>query len=227
MRVVIMCLLKLLIGNTAFAAPQLWYDKTVPFKNIKKIVVLPIEGEYYPNAANDWKKKLEDKVKKIHFSFLEIERTIDPFIEENADYDYILNTEFASEEERGRAIQEKTAADAYLICKVRVNEEQTDWSPETECDVTISRYTTDSGGPDGYQRYDESSYDTTYTVEGQWVSLHRVELDYYMYDTNGNKIMLLKNKTQGYDEREDAQFRELFKEFAEELKDVCKHKGKW
>ena len=75
----------------------------------------------------------------------------------------------------------------------------------------------ESGGPDGYKTWNETSHDEEHIVPEKEVSIDILELDFYMYDTQGNKIMLFNRQKQGY-----SMFEDIIKEYADEVKNAKK-----
>ena len=137
-----------------------------------------------------------------------------------------LTNQPVSMEVAAKAVKDITGADAYLVCKIRENSVQRDWSPETICYVTREEYTEERNGPDGYKKYNESSHEKRFVVEGQYVYLHLLNLEYCLYNTFGQKIMLMNNQLQEYGTSEKDQFEDLLKEFAKELQKAKKNVGK-
>ena len=227
MRILICTVLMMLMSVSAFARNHVWYDKDAGISTMKKIVVFPIEGTTtYQGAYGALTDNLSKRIKNIHFTVLQPGNAQASRIMATNDRLAALLGDFPSEEARAQAVQEATAADAYLICRVREDRVQQDWSPETECAVTIEEYTEETGGPDGTRRYDASSYVTTHVVPGQYVYLHLLNLDYALYDGQGRKIMLVQNNAKGYGCTQEGLYKDLFKEFSKELKVANKDKGK-
>ena len=222
MRILICTVLMMLMSVSAFARNHVWYDKNAGISTMKKIVVFPIEGTTtYQGAYGALTDNLSKRIKNIHFTVLQPGNAQASRIMATNDRLAALLGDFPSEEARAQAVQEATAADAYLICRVREDRVQQDWSPETECAVTIEEYTEETGGPDGTRRYD-----TIHVVPGQYVYLHLLNLDYALYDDQGRKIMLVQNNAQGYGCTQEGLYKDLFKEFSKELKVANKDKGK-
>lgn len=227
LKVFICTLLMLLVSATGFARNHVWYDKTAGIDKLKKVVVFPINGEKSFIIAEDvWKDFLTKNAKDVHFTLLMPDnQQMSLIVEQNEEYLTLLQ-EFATEAARGQAVKEKTGADAYLVCSIRENRVQTDWSPEKVCEVEMNSYTESVGGPDGYQKYNEKYWTVFHTVPGQYVYLNFLDLEYTLYNIQGRKIMLLQHKTQGYDTNEEEQFRSLLAEFAKEFKRARKNREK-
>lgn len=227
MKIFFCTLLMLLVSASSFAYNYVWYDKTAGIDKLKKIVVFPINGEKsFAGAEDVWKDFLTKNAKDVHFTLLTPDnRQMSLIVEQNEDYLALLQ-DFATEADRGRAVKEKTGADAYFVCNIRENRVQKDWSPEKVCEVEMTSYTESSGGPDGYRKYNERSWVVSHTVPGQYVYLNLLNLEYSLYDTQGRKIMLVQHNTQGYYTNEEKQFRSLLTEFAKEFKQARKNKGK-
>ncbi len=225
MKSLLFTLLFMMISSNVFADAHVWYDKYAGIDKIKKVVIFPIVGTKGIMGVEEfWKDYLTKKVKGTYFSLLQPVNT-QIGMGTNNEYGKLLRP-FVTEQERAEAVKEITGADAYLVCKVRENRVQRDWSPETTCSVTIEEYTRVRNGPDGNKTFDESSYDDFFVVEGQYVYLHILNLEYCLYNTNGEKIMLMNNQLQEYGTNEKNQFEELLKDFAKELKEAKKNVGK-
>lgn len=216
-----------MISSSVFANAHVWYDKYAGIDKIKKVVVFPVVGTKNIVGVEDvWKDFLTKRVKGTYFKLLQPENTqMSLIMEANTEYEKLLKT-FSSEQDRAKAVKDRTGADAYLVCKIRDNSVQRDWSPEKTCYVTIDEYTVESGGPDGYKKYNESSHEERFVVEGQYVYLHLLNLEYCLYNTSGQKIMLMNNQLQEYGTSEKDQFEDLLKEFAKELQKAKKNVGK-
>ena len=227
MKIILCTLLLTIISCCAFADGHVWYDKYAGIDKVKKIVVFPVVGTKNIVGIEDlWKDLLTKRVKGTYFSLLQPDNSqMSLIVDANKDYEVLLKT-FPTEQERAKAVRDITGADAYLICNIRENRIQRDWSPETTCNVTIEEYTEERGGPDGYKKYNENSYEKRFVVEGQYVYLHLLNLDYCLYDTNGEKVMLMSNQLQEYKTSEKEQFEELLKDFAKELQKAKKNVGK-
>lgn len=222
-RICLAILLLMLCSSTVFAKGHLWYDKDSGLGQCKKIVVFPVEGQYEFLQANDvLGNNIEQRLKGVAFTILARNSQESLIMQDNANLAYLRNTEFSDERERGAAVKEKTNADFYLLCRVREARIQSDWSPEVTEYVTLSAYTVESGGPSGYRKYDESSWTVPYTVEGQYVDLHLLDLEYILYNKQGEKVMLFQNRRQGYGTSEELQFKDCLKEFTVALRDAKK-----
>lgn len=227
MKSLLFTLLLIMISSSVFANAHVWYDKYAGIDKIKKVVVFPVVGTKNIVGVEDvWKDFLTKRVKGTYFTLLQPENTqMSLIMEANTEYEKLLKT-FSSEQDRAKAVKDITGADAYLVCKIRDNSVQRDWSPEKTCYVTIDEYTVESGGPDGYKKYNESSHEERFVVEGQYVYLHLLNLEYCLYNTSGQKIMLMNNQLQEYGTSEKDQFEDLLKEFAKELQKAKKNVGK-
>ena len=217
----------MMISSSVFADAHVWYDKYAGIDKIKKVVVFPVVGTKNIVGVEDvWKDFLTKRVKGTYFTLLQPENNqMSLIMETNTEYEKLLK-HFSTEQDRAKAVRDITGADAYLVCKIRDNSVQRDWSPEKTCYVTIDEYTVESGGPDGYKKYNESSHEERFVVEGQWVYLHLLNLEYCLYNTYGQKIMLMNNQLQEYGTSEKDQFEDLLKEFAKELQKAEKNVGK-
>ena len=226
MKILICTLLMLLMSVSAFAGNHVWYDKTAGINTMKKIVVLPIEGEIsYNGAYGDFTNELSKRIKEINFTTVPGANTsANSVMAGNTPFKALLQ-EFPNEAARAKAVEEATAADGYLVCRVREDRVQKEWSPEITCNLEIEEYTEETGGPYGNIRYDEYYYTTSHVVPGQYVYLHLVNLDYTLYNLEGEEILLVQNNAQEYGMSQRDLYKHLFKEFAKELKAANKEKG--
>lgn len=227
MKSLLFTLLLMMISSSVFADAHIWYDKYAGIDKIKKVVIFPVKGTKNIVGVEDvWKDFLTKRVKGTYFTLLQPENTqMSLIMEANTEYEKLLKP-FSTEQERAKAVKDITGADAYIVCKIRDNSVQRDWSPEKTCYVTIDEYTVESGGSDGYKKYNESSYEKRFVVEGQYVYLHLLNLEYCLYNTFGQKIMLMNNQLQEYGTSEKGQFEDLLKEFAKEFQKAKKNVGK-
>ncbi len=224
MRILVLVCILLMQVTGVLAHGHLWYDRYAGLENIKKVVILPIEGEKdFFEAEGYLDEKLEGKIEDTYFSSVApANRASEDILAPSDHYEFFLHTQFADEKERAAAVRERLAADAYLVCRVRENRVQTDWSPETYTTVTITNYMYERGGPHGDRRYNEHSYTTGHLIPGGYVYLHCLDLDWALYDAEGNPLMLYNTGLKQYGTSEVRQFKELLKEFAREMKDARK-----
>lgn len=228
MRTILCTLLLLLISTNAFAHSHVWYDKNAGISSMKKIVVFPLEGiPSYTDAYNALVQTLSGRIKNMHFTMLYQPNSQARILMQSNDRLKSLLKDFPTEEARAQAVQEATVADGYLVCRIREDRTQIDMSPETSTYVTMEDYTEESGGPNGSRRYDDSSYETVHIIPAKPVFLNLLNLDYTLYDHEGKKVMLVQNNMQNYDLSKENLYKELFKEFAKELKNANKDKEKW
>lgn len=223
MKALILSLLLVMIHSCAFAYATVWYDKGSILGKATKIVVFPIQGlKEYKQADSYLQDKLQEKVKKVYFPLLVAPNAqSQKLIEENQDYKYLTGY-FPDEKARGLAVEEHLAADAYIIVKARENRSCKDYSPETKTTVTISTWMEESGGPDGYKKWNEISHEEEHIIPADENRRYLLTLDFYMYDTNGNKIMLCTASKEEYYKSEDDFAREFIKEYANEVKKAKK-----
>ena len=218
MKTLILSLVLMLLHGCVFAYGNVWYDKDSALGKTTKIVIFPIEGKHADSDADAYLyKTLKSKVKGVYFyTFSKQNEKSQLLLEENQDNKY-LQGQFADEKARGAAVEEYLAADAYIICKVREYATLKRISPEIKTTVTIKDWMEESGGPDGYKTWNETSHDEEHIVPEKEVSIDILELDFYMYDTQGNKIMLFNRQKQGY-----SMFEDIIKEYADEVKNAKK-----
>ena len=227
MRTLLLSLLLLITTSQALAFDHVWFNKEAASGKITKIAIFPIaDFNNFYEAEGYLQDKLQERVKGIYFTLLKpANHKSNDILAANADHQYLVEHEFGSEAERGKAVQERVGADAYLICKLREDRVQKDWSPETWDTVEIKSWTEEWGGPDGYKKYNESSYMTNHLVPGCYVYLQILDLDFTLFNNKGEKIMLYNARRQGYGTTEIDLFRDLLKGFSGELKKAKKMAG--
>lgn len=120
MRILIVSLLLVFMNSCAFAYSNIWYDKESALAKATKIVIFPIQGtRSYSMADSYLQDKLKDKVKGVYFSLLSVPNSkSSQLVAANKDFSYLTGS-FPDEQSRGAAVDERLAADAYIICKVR------------------------------------------------------------------------------------------------------------
>ena len=196
-------------NNSANAFGNLWYDLDSRFGEATTIAVLPIEDlvnnrfRYDENVI----ARLQKDMKKIEFI---------PIVSGQ------FQQRFENESERAAAIYELTGAEYYIAPRIFQNHFQTDVSPEKTVTVTLKTYMKISGSPDGQQdgTYDERSWNEYHTIPSATVYFRMMELDYTLYDSEGNEVFMFDNKAYEHTSSEQGILNKLTKDFSDVFEDV-------
>lgn len=211
----------LTLSVSCFAKGPMWYDKSSTFGMAKKFVLFPIEGKCNYDGAND---ALYDDVQKrlgkgVVVIKLQKNGQEGIVMQQNQHHQYLLETYFSNEIERGAAVKEHANSEYYLVPRVRENEVEEEWSPRHTETIELASYTEEVGGPDGYKKYNESKRYETHTVPGKTLYLRKLNLDYIVYNSKGQKVLMYQNQEAGYNKTEEEDFKSLLREFAAVFRD--------
>ena len=168
LRICLCTLTLLMLTVSAFAHNHVWYDKSAGIGKLRKVVVFPINGHKSVNDIEDlWKDYLTKRAKNVYFALLTPDNAQESMIVvQNEDYLSLLN-DYPTEADRAKAVKEKTGADAYLICNIRTNRVQTDWSPAKACYVNMTSYTRITDAPDGDRTINRQTWSVRHIVRNQ------------------------------------------------------------
>lgn len=211
--------------SMAAAHELFWCDRNSGFEKFAKIVLYPLTNAW--DDFNDYQlggegtrnfrfnsyvdDRLTKKLKKVNFIRLANE------IHEKEDiltnlYGELLQP-FEDEEARAAAVEEATMADMYIVPKFRENRVQKDISPRREWDVELMTWTEESGGPNGYRKYDERKRTVHHVIPETPVYLHILQLEFTGYDKDAEKILTSVHQNRSYGVTEESQFHTLVDEF--------------
>lgn len=197
-------MLMLTMSQSAEAYGLTYVDRKYDFSKISQVVCLPMEAKATWGADTQLLK--ESKAVKAIF---------------------VNNVEFANDDkalksELGQQIKAKTGADAFLVITFVMNEDQTDWVEGKSFPVKMHEYT-EVQRPEGKKIERERYYDTTYYYDAHQVNLHKLEVDFKLYDTvTGKNVFAFTDVRRSYDRYPEDMFKELAKEFFASFKDVSK-----
>lgn len=194
--------LLLALTQTAGAYGLTWIDKDYDFSKIGQVGCLAI-GENAPFNADANLLKESKKVKAVFLPAYGIKDSKDKAA-------------------LGKLIKEKTGANAFLVTEIVMNTDQTDYVEGKYFPVTMHEYT-EVSGPDGKHIERERYYDTNYHFAAHNVDLHKLEVDFHLYDAaTGKRIFSFTDVRRSYDRKQDDLFKDIAKEFFVSLKDTPK-----
>ncbi len=224
-------------ASKVFAYEVFWYDKNCGFDKFAKIVLFPLtnnwENAYDYQLGKEGSRnfrlnsyvddRLTKKLKKVNFIRLANE------IHEKGEimtslYGELLQP-FESEQARAAAVEEKTMADMYIVPQFRENRIQTDISPRREWNVELKTWTEETGGPDGYKKYDEKSRTVHHVIPETPVHLHIMQVEFTGYNSQAEKIMTSLQQDRRYNISEESQFHTLVDDFQKSFVDARKEKN--
>lgn len=215
-RILILTALLLTFTTSCFARGHMWFDKASSFGAAKKFVLFNIEGSYdYPGANDLLYESLQKRLgKEVVVLKLEKNNQETAILEENPHHKYLRETRFPNEAARAKAVKEHANSQYYLVCRVRQNYVEEEYSPSYTETLTLESYTEEIGGPDGYQRYGVSTWQETATVPAATLRLRNMNIDYAVYNNKGQKVFLYQNEWHGYIHSERGVMEKLIKEFS-------------
>lgn len=224
-------------ATKVFAYEIFWYDPNCNFDKFAKIVLFPLsKGGENPNEYLLGKEgtknfrfnsyvddRLTKKLKKINFIRLANE------IQEKSDilnnlYGELLQP-FDSEQARASAIEEATMADMYIVPRFRENRVQEDISPRREWNVELKTWTEETGGPDGYKKYNERNRTVHHVIPETKIYLHIMQLEFAGYNNRAEKILTSLQQDRRYNIGEESQFKMLVDDFQKSFVEAREEKN--
>lgn len=172
----------------AFAHGATWVNNE-ELKKVSSVAILPLQGEACYSGAETF---IRDNLAK-----------------RNKDTNFMVVPGGEPQE-----IATRYGANAYIITTVRENSVRQDWSPEIYYEFTQHAYSEEKGGPKGNFRYNESEYADGCTLPGRYVDLKKVNIDFVMYNTNGDVIMTMQDRNYSYDKTDSDLAKAIIKEMA-------------
>lgn len=226
-----------LTASKVFAYEIFWYNPNCNFDKFAKIVLFPLsngwENPYNYLLGREGTKnfrlnsyvddRLTKKLKKINFIRLANE------IQEKSDilnnlYGELLQP-FDSEQARAAAVEESTMADMYIVPSFRENRVQEDISPRREWTVELKTWTEETGGPDGYKKYNERSRNVHHVIPETKVYLHIMQVEFAGYDNRAEKILTSLQQDRRYNISEESQFKILVDDFQKSFVEAREEKN--
>lgn len=197
-------------AQVAAAYGLTWIDKDYDFSKLGQVTCITLD-EYAPQKAEINLLK-ESKRVKAEFS---------PNYTITASQDMV---------ELGKQVKVKTGADAFLVTKIVTNEDQRDYVEGRYFPVTMHEYV-EVDGPDGRYIERERFYDINHYFPAHEVNLHKLEVDFQLYDANtGKNVFSFTDARRSYDHQQGSLFEDIAKEFFISLRDtpkqVIKTRGK-
>ena len=210
---------------------QFWYDMSTDLPTWKKVVIFPLSNAWEKDKfliSRDetsllyWENKylmerFEKKIKNMHTIRLA------PGIAEKGEilvdkYSMLLEP-FENEKARAEAVFEQTGADMYIIPQFTQDYIHEDVSPSIEADIELSSWTEETGGPEGYKKYDEKKWTVHHVQPARKVYVHVRELSYTGYDTEANKVMMFSDIRFGGGDEKHV-FRDISKYLRKEFSEI-------
>lgn len=200
----VLCTMLMSVTNFAGAYGLTWIDKEYDFSKLKQVTCLPME-QNAPYSADTNLLKESKRVKAEFFPSAEF--TVNKSLDKA---------------ELGKLIQAKTGADAFLITEIITNDDQTDYVEGQYFPVTMHEYV-EVSGPDGKHTERERYFDTSHYYPAHEVTMHKLEVDFHLYDAaSGKKIFSYNDVRRSYDHNQEDLFKELAKDFFASLRDTPK-----
>lgn len=230
-------------GTALFAAPaadaacDIWFDREAGIDRFQKVVVYPVsvngrdnfkvknEGSF-GSYNYEMHKRLNRRVKGITFYELaDLISEKDDIIKIDEAQRQRVMANFPDEASRASAVFDEFAADGYIKTYLRDFTTVDDYSPERTVQVTKCAYTVDSGGPNGYRTYDESSWTVWHTIPAMTLTRYILGMETTMFDEKGEKIFTYYNHQESYGGFNDMYVSQK-DDMVDELGDVKKNKHK-
>ncbi len=214
-----------LTASKVLAYEIFWYDRNCGFNKFAKIVLFPLSNGWA--SPNDYllgkegtknfrlnsylDDRLTKKLQKINFIRLanEIQEKGEIL---NSLYGELLQP-FENEQARAAAVEETTMADMYIVPRFRENRVQEDISPRREWDIELKSWTEETGGPDGYKRYNEKSRTVHHVIPETKIYLHIMQAEFTGYNNRAEKILTSLQQDRRYNISEESQFKRLVDDF--------------
>lgn len=222
MKKIVPVLMLALAANMASAGAEgnIWMDESAEIKasQYQKVVLFPIENAAPADAATYNKmlnKRANKRIKKTNFlgfskEYAEEEKHILREPEYRA-----LNRPFASENERFQAVRDITAADGYLIPRLRWEKVRIDHSPATRTNVQMVTYYDELNGPRGtIYKLDYREWWQPHIIPAADLPLRMIDMDFVLYDGNtGKKAMTMVDYYRCYNVTKEHAFNIITKNF--------------
>ncbi len=201
---------------SALAHGELWYDMGAHVPQYGKLAVFPIVDQDGGTMCNDDADtvifKITNHLNKKFIKQLKVKQTIllGAYLGENKKlrkddveiYREKLLAGFPSEEARGAAVNEVTAADGYFQPLIRDRRLEYHLSPETWVNVEMRSWTEETNGPNGDQTYDEQTWTESHMVPAKEMCLYHMDVEYDLYNRRGEKVLAYTNGEHVYSKRE-------------------------
>ena len=222
----------MLIPMGAMAHGHLWYDLTSHVPQFKKLVVYPLSYSGKDNylltddeQSNIYKMNdyLDKKmVRKLKYKTIPLGHSIQENKDIRIDEEKYrsLYGPFADEKARGAAVGEITAADGYLVPRIRENRLETYQSPQKVVNITMRAWTEITNGPNGNQITDNRQWYENHIIPAKTQYLRHMDMEYTLYNDQGDRVLTFENNNHLHDSDEVHSFRELTDEFRKDMRDM-------
>lgn len=202
------------------AEGNIWMDENaeVQANQFKKIILFPIENASAEDSMiynNILHKRANKRIKKTNFlGFSKVFTEEQKHILREPKYQ-ALDRHFNSEEERFQAVKELTAADGYLIPRLRWEKERIDHSPATWVNVRMESYYDEKNGPHGDRyRLSHRSWWQSHMIPAKDLPLRMIDMDFVLYDAyTGRKAMTMIDYYRCYNKTKEHAFDIITKNF--------------
>lgn len=238
-------MIALMAHGSAMAYDNLWFDRSAGIDRFQKVVVYPMSkgsrDKFFPENKAPYGSYNYELHKRLtrHAKGITYYELFDRIPEKNDTVAMVVKPEvkekllgkFASEKDRAAAIQEAFAADGYIVPFFRDRRIQVDHSPAATAEVENYAYTQVEHAPndkyDGERSYkiDERRWTETVHIPAADLERYITELEFTMFNEDGNKIFTCLNRRHSYNHDFDYQYKDMKDDFADDLKDIKKNKA--
>ena len=226
----------MMIPTGAMAHGHLWYDLTSHVPQFKKLVIYPLSYSGKDNylltddeqnniyKMNDYLDK--KMMRKLKYKTIPLGHSIQENKEIRIDEEkyHSLYGPFADEKARGAAVGEITAADGYLVPRIRENRLETYQSPQKVVNITMRAWTEITNGPNGNQITDNWQLYENHIIPAKTQYLRHMDMEYTLYNDQGDRVLTFENNNHLHDSDEVHSFRELTDEFRKDMRDMVQKK---
>ena len=215
----------LLLSMAAFvpvagAEGNIWMDESaeVQVNKYQRVILFPIENATQAESAvynNILHKRANKRIKKTNFlGFSKVFTEEQKHILREPKYQ-ALDRHFNSENERFQAVKEITAADGYLVPRLRWEKERIDHSPATWVNVKMESYYDEKDGPNGNRyKLGYNSWWQSHMIPAKDLPLRMIDMDFVLYDGyTGKKAMTMIDYYRCYDKSKEHAFNVITKNF--------------
>ena len=206
--------------SMAGAEGNIWMDENaeVQANQFKKVILFPIENATSDESSmynNMLHKRANKRIKKTNFlGFSKVFTEEQKHILREPKYQ-ALDRHFNSENERYQAVKELTAADGYLIPRLRWEKERIDHSPATWTNVKMVSYYNEKNGPNGNRdKLGYRSWWQSHLIPAADLPLRMIDMDFVLYDGyTGKKAMTMIDYYRCYGKSKEHAFNIITKNF--------------
>ena len=202
------------------AEGNIWMDESaeVQAKEYKKVILFPIENATQEDSVkynNILHKRANKRIKKTNFlGFSKVFTEEQKHILREPKYQ-ALERHFNSENERFQAVKELTAADGYLVPRLRWQKVRIDHSPATWVNVKMESFYNEKNGPNGNRdKLGYNSWWQSHMIPAEDLPLQMIDMDFILYDGyTGKKAMTMIDYYRCYNKTKEHAFNIITKNF--------------